>query len=78
MNIIWDAAASSGNPVIDWLTNTGAIGILAFVIVAFMKRWIVTGSELEQVRKERDRALDILLEMTQVSAKSLDIAERKR
>lgn len=70
------AAASTGDPLLDWLSQAGSLGILAFVVIAFMRRWIVTGSEVEKVRAERDQALEILLQMSQVSSKSLDLAEK--
>lgn len=68
------AAASSGNPLLDWLSQAGALGVLAFVVLAFMRRWIVTGAEAERCKQERDRALELLYEMARVSSQSLDLA----
>ena len=71
------SVTNTGNPFIDFLTGAGAIGILAYVVIAFQQGWFVTGSQLKKVEAERDRAMELVFEMAKVSAKSLDIAEKK-
>lgn len=68
----------SGNPLVDWLANSGAVGILAFIVVAFIMGWIVPGGEAKRLREERDQALKIVFELSKVSNQSLDIAEKVR
>lgn len=71
------AATPSGNPFIDWLTSAGALGILAFLVVAFMKEWIVPGARATRAEADARRAMDLLLEANKVSSQTLDIAEKK-
>jgi len=58
---------SAPDPLLDWLSRAGAVGVLAFVVAGFVRGWIVPSpevgrlvSEIEQLRKERDRALDLV------------------
>lgn len=71
------AEVSSGNPLVDFLAQAGALGVLAVGCVAFMKGWIVRGSEVTQLRAERDKAMAFMEDMAKVAAKSLEIAEKK-
>ncbi len=77
LRVLLADGVSSGNPLVDWLANNGAVGVLALVVVAFFRGWIVPGTELKLAREERDRAMTLLLESTKVSSKSLDIAEKQ-
>lgn len=73
---------NSGDPLLDLFLQGGAIGVLAFVVIAFMKGWIVSGvsakADIEQCRKERDRALDLVYEQAQLTRRALDVTEKVR
>jgi hypothetical protein len=73
---------SSGDPLLDWLkNNASAVGILAFLVIALMRGWLVTGREAELMRAERDRALDLVYKQADLTSAALTagskIAERK-
>jgi hypothetical protein len=65
------------DPLLEWLSRAGSLGILAAAVIAFLRGWIVPGSMVEQLRAERDRALEIIYEQAKVAQKALDVAERK-
>jgi hypothetical protein len=78
MNFIIFAAPSSGDPLIDWLTNNAtAIGLLAFIVVALIRGWIVTGREHDRVLAERDRAMELVYAQAEATSRALEIAEKK-
>lgn len=77
----------SGDPLIDFVANGGAIGILAMLVVAFVRGWIVPGSsaekqleakqsECERITLERDRALDIIYKQAEATSRALEVAEK--
>jgi hypothetical protein len=81
------STAASG-PDWTWLTSAGSIGILAAVVVGFWQGWIVPGSELkaerlrckeerEQLRLERDRAVEQVSWVVEIARRTLEAAERK-
>lgn len=59
-------------PLLSWLTQGGAVGVLAFGVIAFIKGWIVSGSELRRVMDERDRALDLVYRHAGLSTRAID------
>lgn len=63
---------ASPDPILTWLTQGGAIGVLAFIVFAFLKGWIVTGSELRKVETERDRALELVYRQANISSRAVD------
>lgn len=65
-----------GNPLIDLLLQGGAIGVLAFVVITFLKGWIVRGEEVDVVRKERDRALDLVYKQAELTQRALEVSEK--
>lgn len=66
------SGGGSGDPLLDWLkNNASAVGILAFLVVALMKGWLVTGREADELRQERDRALDLVYKQADVAAAAL-------
>ena len=72
----WLAVASQ-DPLLEWLSRAGSIGILAFAVLAFLRGWIVPGAVAEQLRDERDRALELVYKQAEVAQRALEAAERK-
>lgn len=71
------AAATSGDPLLDWLSRAGALGVMATAVVAFARGWIVSGKAYEQVRAERERALELVYAQAQLAHKAVSAAERR-
>jgi len=68
---------SSTDPLLQWLSNAGALGILAAACVAFLKGWIVPRGTYERALAEKDRAMELVYKQADVAQKALDHAERK-
>lgn len=70
--------STTGDPLLDWLVNNAtAVGLLAFIIVALLRGWIVTGREHLRVLQERDRAMELVYAQAQNTQRALDIAEKR-
>ena len=75
----WIAAATpTSDPLLDWLSRGGALGVLAFVVIGFVRGWIVPSpevdrlvSEIGQLRTERDRALELVYTQAEIAGKAL-------
>jgi hypothetical protein len=67
----------TSDPAFSWLTQGGAIGILAAVVIAFMRGWIITGTQARQLREERDKALAQTEKLNEVAQRTLEAALRK-
>lgn len=76
INLLY-AAAPSGDPILDWLSRAGALGVLAFVVLAFLRGWIVPGTTCEGYKKERDKAMDQVFELADITRRSLSVAAEK-
>jgi deoxyribodipyrimidine photolyase len=74
LSLLFDVTAT---PEYAWLTQGGAIGVLAAVVWAFMTGRIVTGRQYQQVLAERDKALDQNLKLNEVAQRTLEAALRK-
>jgi hypothetical protein len=74
MNVVWLLAQSppSPDPLIDWLTRAGMVGVLAVAIVGFIRGWIVSGSEHKRVMDERDRAVELVYRQADLAARAVD------
>lgn len=73
------ATAGSGDPLLDWIVqNATAVGLLAFIVVALLRGWLVTGREHDRVLDERNRALEIVYAQAQATSRALDVAEKAR
>lgn len=71
------AAATSGDPLLDWIVqNATAVGLLAFIVVALLRGWLVTGREHDRVLDERNRAMEIVYAQAQATSRALDVAEK--
>lgn len=75
---MWPLGQSVEDPVLEWLSRAGSLGILAAAVVAFLRGWIVPGSVAEQLRLERDRALELVYKQAEVAQRALEAAERRR
>jgi O-antigen ligase len=71
-------AQTSGDPLLDWLSRAGALGVLAAIVIAFLRGWVVTGAEAERLRGDRDRALDLVYKQAELAQRALDTAERNQ
>lgn len=76
------SSTGSGDPLIDWLkNNASAVGILAFIVVSLMRGWMVTKREADDLRAERDRALDLVYKQAELTRSALTagatIAEKR-
>jgi hypothetical protein len=70
--------ANGQDPLLQWLSNAGSLGILAAGCVGFLRGWIVSGSAHHRVLAERDRALDLVYKQADVAQKALEVAEQER
>ena len=66
------------DPLLQWLSNAGALGVLAAGVIAFLRGWIVTGSAHGRVLKERDRAMDLVYKQAEIAQRALEVAEQER
>lgn len=70
--------------IVDLISNGGAIGLLAFFLVAGFKGWVVWGRELEreterrlEIEKERDDWRELALKGTSLAQSLTEVTERK-
>jgi len=70
--------------IVDILSNGGAIGILAFFLVAGFKGWIVWGREFnrevarrEEIEKERNDWRELALRGTNLAESLTQVQERR-
>lgn len=74
---MWLLFQTANDPLIDWLSRGGSLGILAAAVIAFMRGWVVPGSVANQLRDERDRALELVYKQAEVAQRALEAAERR-
>jgi hypothetical protein len=60
------------DPLLIWLTKGGAVGILAAAVVAFLRGWVVSGTEYKRVCDERDKALELVYRNAGVAQRAVD------
>ena len=74
--------ASSGDPILDWLSQAGGLGVMAFGVIAFMKGWIVSGAAsekaLSEVMAQRDKAMELVYKHAEISMRALEVGEWKK
>lgn len=82
-------AASSGDPILDWLSRAGAMGVLSLAVIAFLRGWIITqkeheraiakcDSDAERLIAERDRALNLVYQQAELAKAAIGSLERVR
>jgi len=80
---------SSGDPLLDWLSKAGVVGILALAVLAFLRGWVVPKSQHERdiakcdadaarLREERDRALNLVYQQAELAKAAIGSLERVR
>ena len=69
-------ATQTGDPLLDWLAQAGMGGVLAFVVVGFIRGWIVSGSTHKEVLAREQRALDLVYAQAEIAQRALDAAEK--
>jgi hypothetical protein len=69
---------SGSDPLLQWLSSAGSLGILAAACVAFLRGWIVSGAAHMRVIAERDRAMDLVYKQAEIAQKALEAAEQRR
>jgi hypothetical protein len=74
---VWLLFQTAQDPLIDWLSRGGSLGILAAAVIAFLRGWVVPGSVANQLRDERDRALELVYKQAEVAQRALEAAERR-
>jgi hypothetical protein len=70
--------ANGQDPLLQWLSNAGSLGILAAACVAFLRGWIVSGSAHHRVLDERNRAMDMVYKQADIAQRALEAAEQER
>ena len=63
--------------IAQWIARAGPTAILAVVIVGFLKGWIVTGSAHDQMKQERDRALELVYKQAGLTERAVDISVQR-
>lgn len=69
--------AQAADPLLEWLSRAGAIGVLAFMVIAFLRGWIAPGGEVLRLRDERDRALDLVYKQAEIAQRALSVTEKR-
>lgn len=79
MGWLFVAAASEGSGPLDWttLSQAGVAGILAAIVVAFVKGWIVPGSQHKEVCAQRDQALEQVYKLAAAAQRTIEATERR-
>jgi hypothetical protein len=70
--------ANSQDPLLQWLSNAGSLGILTAACVGFLRGWIVSGAAHQRVLAERDRALTMVYKQAEIAERALEAAEQER
>lgn len=59
----------------DLLSKAGTIGVLAFVVIGFLRGWIVPGYLHRRVWRERDELFNLAVRGTEFSDQAIRIAK---
>lgn len=70
-------AQTPPDPLLEWLSRAGSLGILASAVVAFLRGWIVPRGTHERVLAERDRALELSEKQNAIAWRALEAAMEK-
>jgi hypothetical protein len=70
--------ANSNDPLLEWLSSAGSLGILAAACIAFLRGWIVSGSAHSRVLAERDRAMEMVYKQAAIAEQALEAAQEER
>lgn len=64
--------------LVSLLPSIGAGGVLAFVVVALLRGWLVPGFIYERLRRQNDDLLNAVLQSTDAAKLALQTAQRRR
>lgn len=64
----------SGDPIIDWLAKAGPVGILAVVVVMFIRGDIVSKRTLDEALKQRDLFAAIVIDQGRLANRAVDVS----
>ena len=74
---MWILAAVTEDPLLQLLASATAPTILAFLVLGFLRGWIVSGSRYDRdvaaLRAERDRALDLVYRQAGLANRAVEI-----
>lgn len=70
-------SATTSPPEWTWLTQAGSVGILAAGVIAFVKGWIVSGSQYSKVEQQRDKALEQVYRLAEAQQRTIEATERR-
>lgn len=73
--LLTDTAAAP----LDWstLSQASAGGILAALVIAFLKGWVVSGSQHKEVCEQRDLALEQVYKLAAAAQRTIEATERR-
>lgn len=61
----------------DWVTRAGPVGILAFVLVLFLRGDIVSKRTLDEALKQRDQALALVYDQARIASRAVDASMQR-
>jgi hypothetical protein len=67
------AAGASGDPLLDYLSQAGAVAILAAGVIGFLRGWIVPGRRYDEIKAERDRAVAVADRHAEIADRALSV-----
>lgn len=70
----WIANTTSGEPLIDWITQAGPVGVLAVVVVLFLRGDIVSKRTLDEALKQRDLFAAIVIDQGRLANRAVDVS----
>lgn len=73
MGVVMGAAGTPGDPLLDYLSQAGAMAILAAGVIAFLRGWIVPGKRYDEIKAERDRAVAVADRHAEVADRALSV-----
>jgi hypothetical protein len=73
----WFSDVSSGDPIIDWFARAGPVGILAVVVVMFLRGDIVPRRTLEEAQRQRDLALSLVYDQARLANRAVDVSQAR-
>ena len=62
--------------LLDWVLQGGAVGVLVWVVLAFMRGWLVPGSVHQAVVTEKDEWKHLALEILGTTRDAIRVADR--
>lgn len=73
----WLAQAATGDPIVDWVTRAGPVGILALIVMLFIRGDLVPRRTLDEALKQRDRALELVYDQAAIAGRAVDLSKQR-